>query len=296
MRKRFRFAFLVISLLACLASILLVLFFGNPENAANFDSIMQVGESILYRIHKTDKLLDHFPVEEEVKIGESINEEWLKRYSDRLSKDKALIEYVNGVGAKLARNTRRPGITYKFYIIESSSPNGFALPGGHIYITSALLGIIGSEAELAAILGHEMTHVDSRHAIEAVRRMGQSYRVFLHPGYSEVQEDEADIGGVFLAYKAGYSPLAVINTFENIQKMQMRYAKRSAPVTPIGDTLEAVGGMFDRYLSSHADAAERIKKIKKYVKEENLISGEKDFYIGETEYRKNVSGIVNRKQ
>lgn len=161
-----------------------------------------------------------------------------------------------------------------------------------MYITTGLLKIIGSEAELAAILGHEMAHVDSRHVIEAVRQIGKDYRVCMNPAYSEVQEDEADRGGVFLAYKAGYDPLAAINTFESLKKIDMKYARRGGPATPIGDTLEAVDGIFDRYHSLHVDSSEREEKIRRYVKEENLKSGEKKFYTGEEEYRKNVSGIA----
>src|SRR5579864_3177100 len=74
--------------------------------------------------------------------------------------------YVNEVGQLLLSNLRRPGIAYQFHLVESADVNAFALPGGQIFVTSGTLDFVESEAELAAVLGHEISHVDLRHCVE----------------------------------------------------------------------------------------------------------------------------------
>lgn len=75
-------------------------------------------------------------------------------------------DYVNAVGKIVAQHVSRHGIHYQFRVINSAAINAFALPGGQIFVTIGMLNFIQSEAELAAILGHEIAHVDLRHCIE----------------------------------------------------------------------------------------------------------------------------------
>jgi len=73
---------------------------------------------------------------------------------------------VNAVGAIVAQKVSRRGIRYRFHVIDSPGINAFALPGGQIFVTTGMMNFVQSEAELAAVLGHEMAHVDLRHCIE----------------------------------------------------------------------------------------------------------------------------------
>jgi len=77
----------------------------------------------------------------------------------------ALGELVQRVGNKLAAKSHRPGLSYRFTIVDSATVNAFALPGGYIYITRGMLAYLNSEAELAAVLGHEIGHVTARHSV-----------------------------------------------------------------------------------------------------------------------------------
>jgi len=77
----------------------------------------------------------------------------------------ALQAYVQQVGQKLAAQSHRPGLTYHFTVLDSPEVNAFALPGGYIYITRGILAYLNSEAELAAVLGHEIGHVTARHGV-----------------------------------------------------------------------------------------------------------------------------------
>jgi predicted Zn-dependent protease len=82
--------------------------------------------------------------------------------------DPELTEYVEEVGQRLADQARRKEqLNFEFAILNDSSPNAWALPGGKIVINRGLLGELDSEAELAAVLGHEIVHADAAHGARA---------------------------------------------------------------------------------------------------------------------------------
>ena len=83
--------------------------------------------------------------------------------------DPILTEYVQGIGSKLAAVSDRP-LPYEFVVLNSSVPNAWALPGGKIAINRGLLTEINSEAELAAVLGHEIVHAAARHSARQMER------------------------------------------------------------------------------------------------------------------------------
>lgn len=109
--------------------------------------------------------------------------------------------------------------------------NAFALPGGHVAIGRDLLRLMESEDELAAVIGHEMAHVDLRHCIERLqyeltaRKAGLDVVyivtsipiVLFHAGYSKNQEIDADRIGLQYAVAEGYSPWGAINLFRRIK-------------------------------------------------------------------------------
>src|SRR5690606_27346548 len=79
--------------------------------------------------------------------------------------DDELQAYVQQVGERLAAQSHRTDLVYRFAVLDSPDVNAFALPGGYIYVTRGLLAYLSSEAELAAVLGHEIGHVTARHAV-----------------------------------------------------------------------------------------------------------------------------------
>ena len=87
-----------------------------------------------------------------------------------LVEDESLQEYVNNIGLELARDSERPELPWEFSVVDDPVPNAFALPGGYIFITRGLLSLMDSEAELAAVLGHEIGHVTARHSVNQMSR------------------------------------------------------------------------------------------------------------------------------
>jgi beta-barrel assembly-enhancing protease len=84
--------------------------------------------------------------------------------------DPLLVLYVNRIGMRIAEQSERPDVPYRFYIINSAVVNAFALPGGHIYVTRGLIMRTNSMAELSAVLAHEIAHVAARHGAQALER------------------------------------------------------------------------------------------------------------------------------
>jgi predicted Zn-dependent protease len=81
-----------------------------------------------------------------------------------------LQSYVANIGLALARDSERPDLPWEFRVVDDPTPNAFALPGGYIFVTRGLLNLMRSEAELAAVLGHEIGHVTARHSVNQLSR------------------------------------------------------------------------------------------------------------------------------
>lgn len=182
-----------------------------------------------------------------------------------------IANYVSQIGQKVAANTERNDVQYKFYVVDSAEVNAFALPGGYIYISRGLLTLANSEAELAAVLGHEIAHVTARHAAE---RMSQGFVVGLGAAvlgaasgssgvaqaanlgsnlyissYSRGQESESDELGIRYLTRAGYDPMAMADFLSSLDaqsKLDAREAGRN--------------GTGFNYFSTHPLTAQRVQE------------------------------------
>ena len=155
-------------------------------------------------------------------------------------------QYVERIGQKLARHSARPDLPFKFVILNQSTPNAWALPGGKIAITVGLLKALENEAQLAAVLAHEITHATARHGAKALERgliiqsgltLGAWYTsrddiesaLFLNGAqiasaliqqkYSRNAELEADHYGILTMVEAGYDPYAAVELQELFIKL-----------------------------------------------------------------------------
>jgi predicted Zn-dependent protease len=84
--------------------------------------------------------------------------------------DQALQDYVQQIGARLAELSDRTELPWTFRVVDDPMPNSFALPGGFVFVTRGLVGVVNSETELAAVLAHEIAHVNARHGLQALAR------------------------------------------------------------------------------------------------------------------------------
>ncbi|MEX1266420.1 MAG: M48 family metalloprotease, partial [Woeseia sp.] len=167
----------------------------------------------------------------EIQMGEQNYAPMQQSQGGEFDIDPELTEYVSGVGQRLAAVSDRP-LPYEFVVLNNSVPNAWALPGGKIAINRGLLTELGSEAELAAVLGHEIVHAAARHSAQrmeqgmflqglvlatAVATSDSDYGRLAVGGaniaahmvtqkYSRSAELEADTYGMQYMSKAGYDP------------------------------------------------------------------------------------------
>ncbi len=146
-------------------------------------------------------------------------------------RDLKLAAYVEALGQKLVRFAPRQPFSYRFQVDDQWSPNAFALPGGHIFVSRGLLVLTNSEDELACVIAHEITHAAARHAAGR-----QAYSEQMNPfslgiprmasiaAYARDQERAADTGGQRICAAAGYDPRALgvfLQSLDKIERLQM---------------------------------------------------------------------------
>jgi predicted Zn-dependent protease len=200
--------------------------------------------------------------------------------------------YVEAVGRDVAKNAARKEIQYEFHVIDSPSVNAFALPGGQIFVFTGMLNAMQSETELAAVLGHEIGHVDARHCIES-----HQYRMRLGPvpdllhaivsqGYAQYQELEADSIGVRLALEAGYDPRGAEAMFRRLMGIQGIPPERAAR-TPLDEMLGTLATATD-YFRSHPPTPERLRRVTGLATKQARLHPTGAFYVGVQNYQQRV--------
>ncbi len=107
----------------------------------------------------------------EIKFGRDLAARILSNY--KLIKDERLIKYINLVGKGVALYSGRSEIDFHFGIIDSQELNAFATPGGYVFITMGALKEIENEAQLAAVLGHEIGHIVKKHVVNELNIRGK---------------------------------------------------------------------------------------------------------------------------
>lgn len=190
--------------------------------------------------------------EQEVQLGQNISAVLLGVRP--LHTNQAINLYVNRVGMWLAVNSSRPELPWKFGVIDSDAINAFAAPGGNVFITSAMLMQLNSEAELAAVLAHEISHITQSHHLNAIKngalRSAMTETLFVSAdayqantnakqkqrevaawaktitvaaqdlyskGLDRNDEIAADKAGLMLLAKSGYDPYAYVSSLQAIE-------------------------------------------------------------------------------
>ncbi|MBD2415086.1 peptidase M48 Ste24p [Nostoc calcicola FACHB-389] len=189
-------------------------------------------------------------------IGESVAKEAKKQLN--VITDETVLAYVNEIGQKLAKVTGREEFKYEFFVIPEESLNAFALPGGKIFINAGAIAKTNSEAELAGLIGHELSHVVLSHGFQLVTQgnlisnvtqylpLGGTIGQLFALSYSRDMERQADTLGTRLIVATGYAADGLRNLMVTLDKQQ-----KNAPPS---------------WLSSHPGGGERVSDL------ENLIT------------------------
>ncbi len=184
-----------------------------------------------------------------------------------LSDDKELKTFVTRTGSKLTARLANKKIRFAFLVYADNSPNAFAVPGGFVFVSTALLSLYDNDADMTAfVVAHEMGHIVRRHAVNrlinaaavsAATRLlpakGQLAAMlkntgikFFQSAYSRSQELEADTFGVKLMKSGGYDCKKAIDALEKLAQFQNKDGQQTA----------------NEYFSTHPQTAERIETIR----------------------------------
>ncbi len=189
--------------------------------------------------------------------------------------DEKLQAYVQAVGEKVAAISHRNNLFYRFTVLDTPDINAMALPGGYIYINRGLLAHLNSEAELAAVLAHEVGHVTARHTVRqhasgtlasvfstavaigtGVQQAGDLANLLgtaVVRGYGREMEPESDrLGAEYLA-RAGYDPQSIVGVLRAL-KAQEQYAEARARAA--GEEYQGYHGLF----ATHPDHDTRLQQ------------------------------------
>jgi predicted Zn-dependent protease len=210
-----------------------------------------------------------------------------------LPKKDPLALYVDRVGQKVATTSDRPELFYRFHVVDDATINAFALPGGYIFIHRGLVNHMSNEAELAAVLGHEVGHITARHAVQQISKaqayqLGMAITSIFVPipqaagmltnlmataiiqGFGREAELQSDELSIRYLTRAGYDPNATLGILKTLKRLDELDTKEKKDA---GEKVEKYHGAF----STHPKTENRIKEV-----------------IAESASRQGSPGFVNR--
>lgn len=210
--------------------------------------------------------------------------------------DSALAAYVSELGLRLARLSERPSLPWAFRVVDDPVVNAFALPGGFIYITRGILAHFGSEAQLVAVLGHEIGHVTARHSVEQLSKQqlaqfGLVAGAIVAPelaGYADLAQ--AALGVLFLKFgrdderqaddlgfrymrRAGYEPREMAEVFTMLERVSGAHPGDRTP----------------EWLSTHPNPENRRERIEQRIAAEGAAA---DTMVRRDAYLRRLASLV----
>ncbi len=203
--------------------------------------------------------------------------------------NRGLGTYVNTIGQRLAASAERTNLPWSFQIADDPAVNAFALPGGFIYVTRGLVTTVNSEAELAAVIGHEIGHVTARHSVSqmtkqtlasaglglgvllrpnlrALGQIGQAGLALLMLKYSRDDENQADELGLRYMRRVGYPEVAMAEVMRTLERV----------------SATASGGRLPGWLSTHPSPESRLRRIRGEIGDQSVAGGlgmRRDVYL-----------------
>jgi predicted Zn-dependent protease len=203
---------------------------------------------------------------------------------------------VDSLGKAMARRSHRPDLEWNFTVLDDATVNAFAAPGGYIYITRGILAHLGSEAQLAGVVGHEIGHVTAKHYSRAVSRqqiaglglmvgsvvsesiarygqVAQAGLSVLFLKYGRDEENESDRVGVDYSVASGYDAREMPATYRTLARLS-----------------ERAGARIPSYLSTHPDPAAREETVRQLAAAK--VGARTDLIVRRDEYVRMLDGMV----
>jgi predicted Zn-dependent protease len=231
---------------------------------------------IISTVKNVGKATRDFDEKEEIALGRDLAARLLG--AAPLVADEPLQRYVNRVGRWLASQTERPDLPWEFGVLDAPQLNAFAVPGGTIFVTRGLIARMQSEAQLAGVLAHEISHVLRKHHLKAIQKnaraalAGEALSLALKDSRSQAREKllsfgtelysrgldksdelEADRLGVVIAARAGYDAYGLPTVLQTLEAMNpqdsglaLMFKTHPAPAERLA-ALEQLQALLDRH-------------------------------------------------
>jgi beta-barrel assembly-enhancing protease len=277
----------------------------DPKKLAKYD-IANIGKRGIGRGFNL------YSVKHEHELGQSLAAAFDR--NTRIINDAEINDYINRLGQKIAGNSDAE-VPFTIKVIDSGDiPRAYGLPGGFLYVNSALILAADGEAELAAVMAHEIAHVAARHATRALTRKHVSHLVdsvaFLTgpagAGLADVggiagplslkkflrdAEYEADLLGIEYAYTSGYDPQALLDALEKLHAIEKN---RNANLAKIPGYHWASSLPFHariaKSFSNYPLTEERIQRLHSEIS--SFLPGRKDYILDTDEFQEVKSRLL----
>lgn len=234
--------------------------------------------------------------EQELAMGKSADPQIVQEFG--LYEDKALQEYLNTVGQKIAKVSHRNNIPYTFRLLDAELINAFALPGGYVYFTRGILAHFNNEAELMGVLGHEVGHVAARHSVSQQRnqifgQVGLIAGLVLAPDLAPMAESaqqglgllflkfgrdaekQSDELGVEYSTKLGYDATKMAEFFKTLERQDQQR-----------------GQVIPEFLSTHPNPGNRYVTVGELAKQWKAKQNLTNPMVNRNEYLRRINGLI----
>jgi predicted Zn-dependent protease len=230
---------------------------------------------------------------QEIAMGRAADQEAVAAYG--LYADPKVQAYVERLGKRLAAGSERPSLPWSFKVVDDPAVNAFALPGGYVYVTRGIMAHLRSEAELVAVLGHEIGHVTARHSASQMSKqqlamgglilgmavepelqrfgdLAQQGLGLLFLKFGRDDENQADELGLRYMTREGYEPREMLEVFGVLDRVTRA---------------EGAGRMPD-WLSTHPSPGNRLTRIQERI----ATTGASGTVVKRAEYLRQLDGMV----
>jgi len=252
----------------------------HESTPVSANAVVEVAADAQRDLSRVPMRLTRLSDNEEVAIGNQLADQYSAGTTQLSPEESGLESHVRRVGNNLVLHAHRR-LPYSFHLLPNRAMiNAFSLPGGPVYVGEGLLDLMTSEDQLAAVLGHEVEHIDHYHCVERVQvearlrklkldvvgSLVQIPLVVWEAGYNKDEELEADREGMQLAVLGGYSPYGAVSLFEEFSKLNNEYIIHAQ--SPEEELSKLAIQSLEGYFRSHPQPSERLSQANRVIAQE----------------------------